>query len=130
MKSAAITGTRLRYDVPTKCTIVSKVLDQQYDSQKAMNAFISALATEYRVNALSIKLWCAKYALTYLKGKELPIGTMSFEFEPIQGVDLHTCTEELSTFRKALAAFKARFSTAIPKTPTEVLQGLVLTTKA
>jgi hypothetical protein len=136
-KTAAVSGLRLRLDVPTKCKIVEKVLTSTFNSKEDQNSFIELVATQNFVNPLTIKIWCGKYQNTYKIGKSLPIGTMSFAFATVPDNKILSASNQLEDLRKELAKIakksQSRYFANLKesdvettKTPKEILEDLIL----
>ena len=124
--SAAITGLRLRYDVATKCSIVHKVLKNNYPTKKDLNDQIEILANQYNVSTMSIKVWCAKYATNYKVGIKLPAGVMSFTGTPIKGKEISKVEAKLKNLRDKALVIKNKYHPDTGSTPREVLDELIL----
>jgi hypothetical protein len=123
--AVAIAGLRLRYDVPTKCTLVQDILTRTFADKSAVNEYIAMLATTYNVNPVTIKLWCAKYASTYSIGMTLPTGTMSFVTAPITGPEIAVVDKKLTTIRDNFIALKLKYHPDTNRTSSEVLDELI-----
>jgi len=80
-----IYGTKIMYDVPTKCTTVNNVLTSKFSSKKAIDSHIKTQAKSLGVNPVTIKAWIAKYAHTHEVGMGLPPGTMRHDFLVVSG---------------------------------------------
>lgn len=125
---AAIAGLHIRYDVPSKCTIVSDVLNKQYNTKEQLNEYIDSLAMKYQVSSTIIKLWCVKYETTYTQGMQLPDGVMSMEFNPIKKKSIPKVQDELSKLRASLEALRDKHHPCRTNTPSEILGELINTT--
>ena len=123
--TAAITGLRIRYDVPTKCTIVQQVLSKSFKSKKVMNQYIDTLASKYAVNPVSIKVWIGKYGQTYKQGINLPAGTMSYVFQPLQGKQIAEVEGKLSELRSKALKIKHKYHPDTTSTPKSLLDELI-----
>ena len=123
--TAAITGSRIRLDVPTKCTIVERILTKKYNSKEELYAFIDAQASKHYVNPITVKMWCAQYADIYKVGKQLPDGVMSYVVDPLDKKALKTVVPTLEKFRDELATFKAKYHTPQPRKSKEILEELL-----
>ena len=123
--NAAITGSHIRLDVPTKCKIVEKILTRKYNSKEELNTFINVQADKHYVNPITIKMWCAQYADIYAIGKQLPAGVMSYVVDPLDKKALKTVVPALQKFRDELATFKAKYHTSQPRKSKEILEELL-----
>jgi hypothetical protein len=123
--AVAIAGLRLRYDVPTKCTVVQDILTRKFADKEDVNTYITGIATRYKVNPATIKVWCAKYASTYSIGMTLPTGTMAFVATPITGPEIAVVDKQLTTIRNNFIALKLKYHPDTKRTPSEVLDELV-----
>lgn len=132
--TAKICGLTLRYDVQTKCTIVSDVLTRQFNTQKELVAYIKELAIAYHVNYITIRTWIGMYGHCYQLGMQLPKGVMSHSFTTINNkTDLNQAHKELAQIRSSMEALKLKREKsnhpkyARPKTKqtsTQILSGL------
>lgn len=123
--TAAIAGTHIRYDIPTKCQIVAVILSNTYSSKKGLNAFIAVMATKYAVSSAAIKIWCAKYGHTYKQGVTLPAGTMSYEFTPLQQRQIQFVGTQLTNIRSELTALRTTYHPTQKSTPSDILDELI-----
>ena len=123
--TAAISGSTIRYDVPTKCQIVESILTQTFADKESLNAFINTQAIILDVNPVTIKLWCAKYADIFLIGKQLPAGVMSFIVDPLNQSAITTVRPQLESIRNSLSTLKAKYHVPQPRTPQEILEELI-----
>lgn len=139
--TASIAGTRIRYDVPSKCKIVSKILTTKFSTAEDQNSFISDLAESIFVNPITIKMWCAKYATTWELGQDLPVGTMSHSFLVVPKECIPKVNKKLKAIRNKIAKVKLTNEISTIKdrnaddlrshhTPKEVLESLVVNKKA
>ena len=124
--SAAITGIRIRYDVPTKCSIVKIVLAKTYPTKEDLNDQIQILADLYNVSTMSIKVWCAKYATNYKVGINLPAGVMSFTTTPIKGKEIAKVEAKLKDLRDKALVIKSKYHPDTGATPREILDELII----
>lgn len=123
--TAAISGSTIRYDVPTKCQIVESILTQTFADKEALNAFINTQALKLNVNPVTIKLWCSKYADIFLIGKQLPAGVMSFVVDPLNQSAITTVRPQLESIRNSLSTLKAKYHVPQPRTSQEILEELI-----
>ncbi len=123
--TAAISGSTIRYDVPTKCQIVESILTQTFADKEALNAFINTQAIILDVNPVTIKLWCSKYADIFLIGKQLPAGVMSFVVDPLDQSAITTVRPQLESIRNSLSTLKAKYHVPQPRTSQEILEELI-----
>ena len=123
--TAAISGSTIRYDVATKCTVVESILTQTFPDKEALNAFINTQAIILDVNPVTIKLWCSKYADIFLIGKQLPAGVMSFVVDPLNQSAITTVRPQLESIRNSLSTLKAKYHVPQPRTPQEILEELI-----
>jgi hypothetical protein len=100
--TANISGVSIRYDVPSKCTVVGHLLTKKYLSKKEQDQHIKKFAASIKVNPITIKMWCAKYATTWELGRNLPIGTMSHSFLTIPEASIPKVVNELAIIRASL----------------------------
>lgn len=124
--TAAITGLRIRYDVPTKCRIVRAVLLNRYPTKADLTDAIENLAIQYNVSPMSIKIWCAKYADTHEQGIKLPAGVMAFTPNPLVGKIITDVNSKLEELRNKQLVIKRKHHPESGKTPREVLDDLIL----
>lgn len=140
-KTAAVSGLRLRLDVPTKCQIVGEVLSTSFKTKKEQNAFITRLADQNFVNPVTVKLWVGKYQNIWKAGSELPSGTMSFSFATVPDNKIAATNSQLKNLRDALSKLANTSQTQYynnlkasdvqsNKTPGEILDELVTNKKA
>lgn len=122
---AAIAGSSIRFDVPTKCQIVESILTQKFSDTKALNEFIQLQADKLAVNPVTIKVWCAQFANNYLIGKQLPAGVMSFVTDPLNNKSIPVVRPQLESIRNTLRALKAKYHVPRDRTPSEVLEELI-----
>ena len=123
--TAAISGSTIRYDVPTKCQIVESILTQTFADKEALNAFINTQALKLDVNPVTIKLWCSKYADVFLIGKQLPAGVMAFVVDPLDQSAITTVRPQLESIRNSLSTLKAKYHVPQPRTSQEILEALI-----
>ncbi len=137
IKTAAVSGLRLRLDVPTKCKIVEKVLSSTFLSKEDQNSFIELIATQNFINPLTVKIWCGKYQNTYKLGKALPKGTMSFSFATVPDKKILSTSKQLEDLRQTLTKLAKSSQSDYfgnlhasdvenSKTPKEILEELIL----
>lgn len=139
-KTAAISGLRLRYDVPTKCTIVGEVLSSSFKTKKEQNNFINTLAEQNFINPMTVKLWIGKYQNVWKLGSQLPKGTMSFSFATVPNYKISLTNKKLKNIRKDLEFLTVSSQSNIYKNlkisdiktnkPSEILDKLITNTKA
>lgn len=132
--TAKISGTSIRYDVPTKCQLVSTILSRQYQTNKELVAFIKEQAAALNVNYITIRTWIGMYGDCYQLSMQLPKGVMSHSFETINNkTDLNNTFKELAQIRASLDSLKSKREKpnnpkyAKPKqkqTSTQILSGL------
>ena len=132
--TAKISGLTCRYDVPTKCQIVSDILTKQFQTQQELVAFIKEQAITYHVNYITIRTWIGMYGHCYQLGMQLPKGVMSHSFTTINNkTDLKQTLKELTQIKASLESLKSRREKsnhpqyAKPKkkqTSTQILSGL------
>ena len=125
--TAAISGSTIRYDVKTKCTVVESILTQTFADKEALNAFINTQALKLDVNPVTIKLWCSKYADIFLIGKQLPAGVMSFVVDPLDQAAITKVRPQLEVIRNSLSTLKAKYHVPQPRTSQEILEELIAT---
>lgn len=101
-KTAAISGLRMRLDIPTKCRIVETILTKTFSTSTEQNAYIEAIASKAFVDPVTIKLWCGKYQNTWKIGKKLPEGTMSFAFATVPDDKFVSAHTQLAYLRDRL----------------------------
>ena len=104
--TAAIAGTHIRYDVPSKCTVVHRVLSKTYKSKKHQNDTIAQIALELEVNPVTIKSWVSKYHNTFSLGMKLPRGTMAHAFTAIPESSISSVNNSLRSIRNAIIDLK------------------------
>lgn len=131
---AKISGLSIRYDVPTKCTLVSLILTKQYKTNDELTAFINEQAAKFHINPLTVKNWISTYYDCYRLGMQLPAGVMSHSFTTINTpTDLKQTIQALAEIKSSLNNLKQKKEKinhpqyARPKhrqTSTEVLTGL------
>ena len=124
--SAAIAGLHRRYDVATKCSIVQIILVNTYPTKEDLNDQIQILADLYNVSTMSIKVWCAKYAINYKVGLNLPAGVMSFTATPVQGKEIAVVEAQLADLRDKALVLKRKYHPETGSTPREILDELIL----
>jgi len=131
-----ISGTKIMYDVPTKCTTVNNVLTGKFSSKKAIDSHIKTQAKSLGVNPVTIKAWIAKYAHTHEVGMGLPPGTMRHDFLTVSGTKaIRVVRTKLKKVRLKIKAINEEHSsthTTIPlsklraePTPGEILEELL-----
>ena len=125
--NAAITGMRIRYDVPTKCKLVEAILTKSFKDKQALNEYIQMRATKLKVNPVTIKLWCAQYANNFLIGKNLPAGVMAFVADPLDQTSIPIVQPQLESIRNTLSTLKAKYHVPQPRTSQEILEELINT---
>lgn len=123
--TAAISGSTIRYDVPTKCAVVESILTQTFADKETLNAFINTQALKLDVNPVTIKLWCSKYADIFLIGKQLPAGVMSFVVDPLNQAAIATVRPQINSIRNSLSTLKAKYHVPQPRTSQEILEELI-----
>jgi|694.fasta_scaffold22758_11 hypothetical protein len=123
--AAAIAGLHTRYDVATKCKIVSFIMSSSYPTKAALNLRIEGLAVQFGVNPVSIKVWCAKYATTYMQGMALPAGVMSFVATPILNAEINVVSQKLATIRSNLLVVQRQYHPGSTNKSTEILGKLI-----
>ena len=107
--TAKISGTSIRYDVPTKCEIVSTILSKQYQTNDELVAFIKEQAAILNVNYITIRTWIGMYGHCYQLGMQLPKGVMSHSFETINNkTDLNNTFKELAQIRASIDSLKLK----------------------
>lgn len=107
--TAKISGLHIRYDVPTKCQLVSTILSKQYQTNEELVAFIKEQAALLHVNYITIRTWIGMYGNCYRLGMQLPKGVMSHSFTTINNkTDLNNTFKELAQIRAALDSLKAK----------------------
>ena len=123
--TAAIAGSSIRFDVPTKCRVVESILTQKFQDTKALNEFIQLQADKLAVNPVTIKVWCAQFADNYLIGKQLPAGVMSFVPDPLNDKSIPVVRPQLESIRNSLSTLKAKYHAPQPRTSQEILEELI-----
>ncbi len=123
--TAAISGSTIRYDVPTKCQIVESILTQTFADKESLNAFINTQAIILDVNPVTIKLWCSKYADIFLIGKQLPAGVMSFVVDPLDQSAITKVRPQLESIRNSFSTLKAKYHVPQPRASQEILEELI-----
>ena len=107
--TAKISGISIRYDVPTKCSIVAIILNNSYQTKQELVAFIKEQAALYNVNYITIRTWIGMYGHSYQLGMQLPKGVMSHSFETINNkTDLNNTFKELTQIRASLDSLKLK----------------------
>ena len=129
-----ICGLHIRYDVATKCEVVSKILNTTYTNQEQLVAFIKEQAVALHVNYLTIRTWLGMYGDCYQLGMQLPKGVMSHSFTTINTkTDLNQAYKDLAKIKEQLESVKLNREKinhpqyARPKkkqTSTQILSGL------
>lgn len=132
--TAKISGLHIRFDVPTKCTIVGAILTKTYQSKQEMVATIKEHAAKLNVNYITVRTWIAMYGDCYHLGVQLPKGVMSHSFTTLNTqTDVTQATKELAQIRSSIDALKLKREKsnhpkyARPKqkqTSTQILSGL------
>ena len=132
--TAKISGLSIRYDVPTKCTLVADILSKQYQTNDELVAYIKEQAQALNVNYITIRTWIGMYGHCYQLGMQLPKGVMSHSFTTINNkTDLKQTLKELTQIKASLESLKSRREKsnhpqyARPKkkqTSTQILSGL------
>ena len=111
-KTAAVSGTRIRYDVPSKCQAVAAVLEQKYSSKEEQAKFISELAADMEVNSVTIKAWVFKYHKTYRLGMQLQKGVMSHAFTVVENDKIPAVNVQLAAIRSAIVNMRETYETS------------------
>ena len=107
--TAKISGLHIRYDVQTKCTIVSTILSKPYQNHDQLVAAIKEQAALLHVNYITIRTWIGMYGDCYQLGMQLPKGVMSHSFTTINNkTDLNNTFKELAQIRASLEAIKEK----------------------
>ena len=75
--TTTIAGSRLQYDLPTKCTCVRNLVEQTTSIEESANL--------YGVLPLTIKAWVRQYGDCYEQFEQLPAGTMRVAKKIIKG---------------------------------------------
>ena len=132
--TAKISGLSIRYDVPTKCTLVADILSKQYQTNDELVAYIKEQAQALNVNYITIRTWIGMYGDCYQLGMQLPKGVMSHSFTTINTkADLKQTFKDLAKIRLDLDSLKRNKEKpnhpqyARPKkkqTSTQILSGL------
>ena len=132
--TAKISGLHIRYDVPTKCTLVADILSKQYQTSDELVAYIKEQAALLNVNYITVRTWIGMYGHCYQLGMQLPKGVMSHSFETINNkTDLNNTFKELAQIRASIDSLKLKREKsnnpkyARPKkkqTSTQILSGL------
>ena len=124
-QTAAITGMHIRYDLPTKCTIVEHILTTKFTNKESLNQFIQGYADTLKVHPVTIKLWCAQFVDTFPIGKTLPAGTMSYVAHPLDKQAIGVVQPQLTLIREKLSALKTKYHGVRTKTPSDILEELI-----
>ena len=132
--TAKISGLHIRFDVPTKCTIVGTILTKTYQSKQEMVATIKEHAAKLKVNYITVRTWIAMYGDCYQLGQQLPKGVMSHSFTTLNTqTDIVQAHKELAKIRQTIESLKlTREKSNNPKyarpkvkqTSTQILSGL------
>lgn len=126
MKTAAISGLHIRYDVKTKCNIVADIFSKVFKSKNHINSYIEKIATEYNISSATVKLWCIKYATTYKQGIKLPAGVMSVNFNPIKDYEINIAHKNLQQIQNNLEVLKQMYHPYIKTTSSSLLEKLII----
>ena len=131
---AKISGLHIRYDVKTKCEIVSTILNKPYQNKDQLVEAIKAQAIAYNVSYVAIRTWIGMYGDCYKLGMQLPSGVMSHSFTTINTkTEIKATFKELVQIRTAVGTLKSKVEKsnhpqyAKPKkkqTSTQILSGL------
>ena len=107
--TAKISGLHIRYDVPTKCTLVASILSKQYQTSDELVAYIKEQAAILNVNHITVRTWIGMYGHCYQLGMQLPKGVMSHSFETINNkTDLNNTFRELAQIRASIDSLKLK----------------------